>query len=196
MSVDEIVQEIERDRSFYEKSGGGVTLSGGEPLYQPEFTEQILKVCKERAIHTVLDTSGYAEWEILRSILDYTDLVLYDIKHLNSEEHRKLTGKDNRIILENAVRVSKESVPMVLRVAVIPGINDNVENLKSLANFVKSLRLGLRVELLPYHRLNIPKYEALGREYSLADLRQPSKEHMGKIKKSLKALGVEVFIVS
>lgn len=197
VSVEEVVNEVERDEPFYERSGGGVTFSGGEPLCQPEFVKEIAKACKYKGISTTLDTSGYANWKILKDVLRYIDLVLYDIKHLSPGEHKKFTGVDNYLILENARKLSKESIPLILRIPVIPGVNDTYENLRELAKFAKNLdHLSGGVELLPYHRIGASKYPALGKRYSMARLRQPTKEHMHKVKELLESFGLEPLIVS
>ena len=196
MHVEQVVDEIEKDMPFYEKSGGGVTLSGGEPLYQPEFAKQIAKECKQKNISTALDTSGYVDWKILEDVLKYIDLVLYDIKHLNAEEHKKYTGVTNHLILENAKRVSKDGIPLILRIPVIPGVNDTPKNLRELAEFANSLPRLSGVHLLPYHRIGASKYPALDREYPMADLQQPTKEYMLKIRELLESFGIEPLIVS
>jgi len=114
-------------------------LSGGEPLFQPKFTKEILKICKEKGIHTVLDTSGYAKWQDFELILKYVDSVLYDIKHMDSEKHKELTGVGNRMILENIKKVDKLDIPIIIRFPLIPGINDSKENFYELAYLIKSL---------------------------------------------------------
>ncbi|MFC1903547.1 glycyl-radical enzyme activating protein [Chloroflexota bacterium] len=196
MSVEDVVNEVESDKPFYEKSGGGVTLSGGEPLSQPEFARQIAEECKQRDISTALDTSGQIDWKVLEDVLEYIDLVLYDIKLLDSEEHKKFTGVSNQLILENARKVSQEDIPLILRVPVVPGINDSPENLRQLAEFANSLPHLLGVQLLPYHRIGVHKYPMLGRKCPLADLKQPTKDYMLRIRKLLESFGIESLIVS
>jgi len=196
MDVEQVVDEVERDRPFYEESGGGVTLSGGEPLYQAEFAKQIAKECKRKHISTALDTSGYVNWKILCDILNYIDLVLYDIKHVDAQEHKRCTGVSNHLILENARRVSEKSTPLILRIAVIPGVNDTAKNLRQLADFANNLPHLSGVHLLPYHRIGASKYSMLGREYPMVDLQQPTKKYMRKIKNALESFGTKSLIVS
>lgn len=183
ISVEELLNEVKKDSLFYRNSGGGVTLSGGSPLSQPRFTLQFLKGCREKGIHTTLDTDGYAPWETLREILDYTDLVLYDIKHMNPAVHEELTGVSNEQTLMNLeASFSLNKVPIVIRIPVIPGHNDSIENAEATARFIKEVR-AKEVNLLPYHRLAISKYSRLGRNYPLGeDILPPSHAEMEKIK--------------
>lgn len=196
MNLSQVLEEAEKDQPFYEKSGGGVTVSGGEPLYQPEFTKKIFKECKKKNISTTIDTTGYVNWDILYKVLKYIDLVLYDIKCMDNEKHKKLTGVDNHLIIENAKKVSKEGIPLILRYPVIPGINDDTENLTCFAEFANALTSLSEVHLLPYHRIGVNKYSLLDREYLMADLQQPTREHMIKIKKTLEPFGINPLIIS
>jgi|Deesub1362A_J573_1020465.scaffolds.fasta_scaffold12799_1 pyruvate formate lyase activating enzyme len=197
MDVAEVLNEIEKDRPFYEKSGGGVTLSGGEPLYQHRFAVELLRQCKERGISTALDTTGYVDWDILKNTLEYTDIVLYDIKHLDPEEHKKLTGVSNDVILENARRISEKFFPiLIFRIPVIPGINDNPKNLKELAQFVRSLSNLPAIHLLPYHRLGVFKYTRLGREYTLKNLQPPTRDYIRRVAELLETFGIRPLIVT
>ncbi len=167
--VEEIMAEVERDKPFYRNSGGGMTLSGGEPLAQPEFAAALLKAAKERGIHTALDTCGHAPWEKLKKALEGADFVLYDIKHMDPDRHRAFCGRSNGLILENARRVAESGVAMRVRVPLIPGVNDDEENLKATAAFVAGLRQqaagGLEVDVLPYHPYAGAKYRVFGLEY-------------------------------
>ena len=124
MTIDQLMKRIDQDRPFYRKSGGGVTVSGGEPVLQHRFTKALLQECKKQGLHTCLDTSGYAKWEYYKKIVRYTDLVLYDIKHMDTEQSRVLTGVPNERILENARRMAIEGVALQIRMPVIPGLND------------------------------------------------------------------------
>jgi pyruvate formate lyase activating enzyme len=196
MNLSQILEEVEKDRPFYEKSKGGVTISGGEPLYQPEFTKKIVKECKKKNISTTLDTTGYVNWDVLNNVLKYIDLVLYDIKSMDSEKHKKLTGVDNHVILENAKKISKKGIPIILRFPVIPGINDDIENLTYFAGFASAFTFLSGVHLLPYHRIGVSKYSLLDREYLMADLQQPTREHMIKIKRTLESFGINPLIIS
>ncbi len=182
VTVEKVLKEVKKDVLFYQETGGGITVSGGEPLTNPGFTQELLKSCKKRGIHTVLDTSGYGEIE---GVLKYTDLVLYDIKHIDPIEHQKYTGVTNEIILENAKRISQKNVPMIIRVPIIPGVNNSRENINKLIEFLKELRL-IRVELLPYHRLGVDKYKMIGKRYELKSLKLPTKDDLNLIKELFK----------
>ena len=168
MTVDEVMRQILKDVRFYENSGGGVTLSGGEPLAQPHFCFNILRKCKEEGFHTLLDTCGLAPWSNLREILIYTDLVLFDIKHMDPAKHIFGAGESNASILENAKRVAQLK-PMRVRIPLIPSFNDSPEDIIAIAGFVKS-RLGISVDidLLPYNDMAGKKYEMLDRPYTPA----------------------------
>ena len=183
ITAEELLKEVKKDSLFYRNSGGGVTLSGGEPLSQYGFTLQFLKGCREKGIHTTLDTSGYAPWETLREILDSTDLVFYDIKHMNPAVHKELTGVSNEQILKNLeASLNLDKVPIIIRIPVIPGHNDSKENAEATARFVKELG-AKEVNLLPYHRLATGKYTGLGRKYPLGeDILPPGDAEMEKIK--------------
>jgi pyruvate formate lyase activating enzyme len=193
MTVGQVLEEIEKDTLFYSNSGGGITLSGGEPTMQPEFSLGLLKTCKERGIHTAMETCGYVKWDILDEMLQYLDLVYMDIKHISPVEHKKLTTKGNRLILENARRVAAKypGKPLIIRVPVIPGYNDTDENIASTAQFVRQLRRDCKIELLPYHKLGVPKYKALSKDYPLPDLEPPSEYHLRALKELVKSYGVQ-----
>jgi pyruvate formate lyase activating enzyme len=159
-TVEEVMHEVLKDLKFYNKSGGGVTLSGGEPLAQPAFARQLLLRCKGKDLHTTLDTCGYAPWPTIRGLLEYVDLVLFDIKHLDALKHTEATGRDNRLIRENAKKIAKLT-PMRVRVPLIPGFNDSVETIREIADFAGN-ELGCPdIDLLPYNRLGEIKYESL-----------------------------------
>jgi len=177
----EVINTVLRDSPFYKNSGGGITLSGGEVLFQTQFTLEILKLSKNHGLHTVVDTSGYGPWEKLESLLPYVDLVLYDIKYIDEDKHRALTGVSNQLILANAKRVAK-CVPMVVRVPIIPGCTDNKSNIIDISKFVEALTNRPRIELLPYNRLGESKYPRLGYVYSLSNLIVPSQEKMGLLR--------------
>jgi len=191
MTVEQVLEEVKKDALFYQNSGGGVTVSGGEPTLQPDFLWHLLQRCQESGIHTTLDTSGFVKPEILRRVLEHTDLVLYDIKHMDPAKHKELTGVDNRLILENARMIAAMGKPMIIRVPLIPGHNDSKENLKALAEFMLSLGLK-RVDLLPYHSLGKIKYYRLGMEYKLSDLKPYEGDEIAKIKADLESYGLQV----
>ena len=179
-SVEEIMAEIEKDQVFFEESGGGVTFSGGEPLLQPDLLIPLLDACKNKGIHTALDTSGYARWETLQAAAEKTDLFLYDLKHMDQEAHEKYTGVPNTLILENLIKLSRMHQNIWIRVPVIPGINDGEENVHRMGEFVKSLGIK-KLFLLPYHDIAAGKYALLGKPFLLKGVRPPA-EKMQELK--------------
>jgi pyruvate formate lyase activating enzyme len=194
MTVEEVMTEIERDELFYQKSGGGITISGGEPLLQWQFVYRLLEACKQRHLHTALDTCGYAHWSILDKVLEHVDLVLYDIKHMEPKIHKQVTGKSNRLILNN-VRLIPIRTKVWLRVPVIPGINDSEENLTKLSELGREIKIE-KVSLLPYHKLAEEKYRQLGKQYIMAHLEPPSQEHLQQIQRLIESFGLQVTIGS
>ena len=191
MTVDEVLEEVKKDALFYQNSGGGVTFSGGEPTHQPEFLWHLLKGAQESGIHTALDTSGFVKPEIMKRVLEHTNLVLYDIKHMDPAKHKEFTGVDNSLILENAKMIASMGKPMIIRVPLIPGHNDSRENIVALAEFMLSLGLK-RVDLLPYHSLGKIKYQRLGIEYKLSDLKPHQGDEVAKTKADLESYGLQV----
>jgi len=181
VTVKEILSEIEKDRIFYENSGGGATLSGGEPLMQPEFSLDLLKQCRKARLHTAMETSGYSPLEIFKKISRRVDLVLFDLKHMDSKLHKQFTGVSNKLILRNARWLSGSRIPMIARIPVIPGYNDSRSNLESTASFVSRLNVE-EVDLLPYHSFGSSKYRMLGQEYKLEDLKPQDKGRMLEIR--------------
>lgn len=167
VTVRDILDEIESDAPYYDRSGGGVTLSGGEALCQPEFAAAILKACHERGINTAIETTGYAKKEVLEKVIPHVDYVLMDIKHMNGEKHKEFTGRDNALILENAKYIAEMADDMTVRVPVIPTFNDTVEEIRAIAKFAAKLPKVMHLHLLPYHRLGRDKYTGLGRDYFL-----------------------------
>ena len=163
MTVEEVIGEVEKDVKFYENSGGGVTLSGGEPTAQSGFALEILRNCKALGIHTVLDTCGYAPWSIFEELMPYVDLFLYDIKCINSKKHHEATGKSNDLILGNVKKLCKDK-NMKVRVPMIPGFNDTRAEVKEIARFLKEELGPVEVELLEYNKWGENKYERLERE--------------------------------
>lgn len=190
MSVEEVVAELLKDRPFYRRSGGGVTISGGEPTMQPEFVAELLRECHQRGIHTAIETCGYTSWGNLATLADHLDLVLYDVKHMDSEQHRRLTGVPNKLILENLRRLSRRGQSIVVRVPVIPGYNDSLENLVTLAAFVAELSSVRGVNLLPYHNYGSGKYERCGKKYPLAGLALPERAHVDRLADIIRSCGV------
>lgn len=192
--LSEVIKEIERDEVFYYRSGGGVTLSGGEPTAQPEFAKAILKSCLNRGISTAMETCGYAHWDILEELLDFLDLIYVDLKHINAHIHERLTGKSNQLILENIKKINENSrdTPMVIRIPVIPGVNDTQENIFGMADFVRRLNNLKRIDLLPYHRYGVSSYWILERDYKLTNIDVPSHKRMLNLKSIFESYGITV----
>ncbi|UCD45872.1 MAG: glycyl-radical enzyme activating protein [Candidatus Bathyarchaeota archaeon] len=178
VAVDEVMDEVLRDRTFHTNSGGGMTLSGGEPLAQRGFSLALLRAAKTEGLHTALDTSGFAPWELLEELLPHTDLVLYDLKHMDPERHAALTGVPNELILDNLCRLDSTGSPIWIRIPLIPGQNDDDPNYHSLGELLSHLENVDRVEILKYHRLAESKYESAGMEYALKGLVPPSSEEL------------------
>lgn len=196
VTVKEIIEEIEKDSVFYWNSGGGITLSGGEPTMQPEFSLGILKACKERGIDTAIETCGYVDWDILDEMLKYLDLVYFDIKHILSAEHEKLTGRGNELIVENCKKIVSNypDIELIIRIPVVPGCNDSDENIAGTAKFVRELAKVMRLELLPYHNFGVHMYEVLLRAYPLPDVESPDEDRMQDLEELAKSCGIQVQI--
>jgi pyruvate formate lyase activating enzyme len=193
-TVDDVLEEVNKDRLLYETSGGGVTVSGGEPAMQPGFASALLCAFKERGYHTALDTSGYTEGSAFERVLVDADLVLYDLKHMDSFIHEEITGVPNGLILTNLEKAAGSGKTLVVRVPVIPGYNDSPENITAMADYLGGLKGVESVELLPYHNLGAPKYLALGRDYPLEGLRTPEPEELKGLGSLLEAEGLRVVI--
>ncbi len=193
MTVDEVLEEVKKDMLFYQNSGGGVTASGGEPTHQPEFVRNLFERCHQSAIHTCLDTCGFVKSDVLKKILEHTDLVLFDIKHMDPVKHKKYTGVANRIILENARMIAARGTPMIIRVPLIPKHNDSTQNIEALAGFMAELRLK-KIDLLPYHALGREKYARMGLEYKLGNLKPHKIKEIEAVKAALESHGLEVGI--
>jgi pyruvate formate lyase activating enzyme len=194
MTVAQVMAEIERDIAFYDQSGGGVTFSGGEPLFQRDFLLALLRACKEKEIHTALDTCGFATWETLDSIRKHVDLFLYDLKLMDEARHRKFTGVSNELILKNLQMLSAQGHDIFLRVPIIPGINDDAENIRQIGTLAAALPHLKRVDILPYHRAAIEKYHRLDKVYGLPETRPPSDERISEIAEILREFGLQVEI--
>jgi pyruvate formate lyase activating enzyme len=193
MTVDEVVAEIERDTVFYDESGGGVTISGGEPLLQPDFVGALLEACRSRRLHTAVETCGAGDPAALLGLAAHTDLFLYDLKMMDDERHRRVTGASNRVILENLALLVARGANVRVRVPLIPGVNDDEENVAAIGRYVASL--GLRgLDVLPYHRAGIAKYRRLGRMYLLPDVQAPSNGTLGAAVEQLAGLGLNVIV--
>ena len=178
VTVEEIMPELLADVTYYRRSGGGITLSGGEVTAQPEFARDLLRACKEAGLHTAIESAVSTKYENIEMLLPYLDLLLMDIKIMNSEMHKEYTGVDNTRILENARRLAKSGVEIIVRTPVIPGVNDNAEAIREIGRFARELGCVREHHLLPYHRLGQDKYAALDRHYAFMGIDPPSNERM------------------
>ena len=184
MSVEEIINDLTSYLPFIESSGGGITVSGGEPLLQIPFLINLFKACKKIGIHTTIDSSGccYSTaplfQEQLNELLKYTDLLLLDLKHINRKKHISLTGMANDHILEFARLLSEREIPVWIRHVLVPSITDDEQDLHDLGNFIGTLKNVKKLEILPYHKLGVYKWETLGLEYALEDIEPPSDVHV------------------
>jgi pyruvate formate lyase activating enzyme len=194
MTVPQAMAEIERDVAFYDESGGGVTFSGGEPLMQPEFLLALLQACKQAEFHTTLDTCGFAPWQTLDTVREYIDLFLYDLKLLDDARHRQFTGVSNEAILGNLKALSQEGHTIILRVPIIPGINDDITNLRQIAEFAAMLPHLAGLDLLPYHTIASDKYDRLARVYELRETHPPSTKELQQFAELLRGYGLPVKI--
>ncbi len=190
MTVDEVVSAAMRDADFYEDSGGGVTLSGGEVLSQADFALEILKRLHEAGIHTCVDTSGQGDTEKLKRLFPYVDLFYFDIKHIDPKIHRSETGRTNENILRNFEVVAASGVPVVVRVPVIPGFNDSADAISDIAEMVAVHAPRATVHLLPYHRYGQQKYDMLGLDYELGAAETPSPQFMQAARNIVESRGL------
>jgi len=189
---EEIMQMIVKDILFYDESEGGVTFSGGEPLGQSRFLLDLLQKCGQEGIHRAVDTSGYASWSSLQPIAEQTDLFLFDLKVMDSQAHLRYTGVDNQLILENLRRLMDRGNRGFVRMPLIPGINNNEENLAAMADFLLQSAKPWPIQILPYHHMQIGKYEKLGRPYLLPELSPPSEEQIQAVVEYFLSRGLKV----
>jgi pyruvate formate lyase activating enzyme len=193
-SVEELFRQVEKDAGFYRRSGGGITVGGGEPTMQAEFVGQFLSLCRSHFFHTVMETSALTSWEKLAPLLDSLDLVYIDLKHMDDSRHIQWTGASNHGILEN-IKKASEKCRLIVRIPVIPGFNDSVENISNTAIFVKNLDKNfVRLELLPYHQFGIHKYEELERPYAVESIKPPPDEHTENLRDIARSVGIDVEI--
>lgn len=192
MTVSEVMAEIEKDVVFFDQSGGGVTFSGGEALLQRQFLLELLKACKGRGIHTALDTSGFAAWAVMEAVRPYVDLFLYDLKAMDDEQHRRYTGVSNRLILSNLRRLSELGHAIILRMPLIPGVNDTPQAIQAAGEFAASLPHLLHLEVLPYHQAGVEKYRRLDKGYLLTDMIPPSAEKVSAIAGELREYHLDI----
>lgn len=191
---DELMQEIIRDLPFYEESGGGVTLSGGEPMDQADFLQAVLKRCAELSIHTCLDTCGYCSYADLERVLLYVRLFLYDLKIMNADEHQKMTGADNRIILDNLTLLHRNGAQVIIRFPLIPGVNDDESNIRAMIDFLLPLERFRQIDILPYHALAKSKYKKFRRDCHIDAVQDNAKERAVAVCRQLAEAGFQVSI--
>ena len=194
MMVSDIVNEVEKDLVFYEESGGGVTFSGGEPLNQPGFLQALLRSCKEKGLHTAVDTSGYALPEVFNQIKPYTDLFLFDLKTLDEKAHKRHTGVSNELIIENIKTVNSQQNRLIVRIPIIPRFNDNLKSILEIGEFVQFYLKVNEIHLLPFHNIGIEKYTRFSLESSLQNVGSVSQKKLNDFSTELTKLGLQVKI--
>ena len=194
VTVEEVFETVKKDLTYYRRSGGGLTLSGGETLCQADFALALLKTCKDFGINTAIETTLCVPFDMIEPLIPYVDTFLVDIKHINSAKHEEFTTMKNELILQNAKRVSKLARRFVVRVPVIPGFNDSEDEIRQISEFASSLHGVKEINLLPYHRLGYDKYVGLGREYKMGDVPPPTKEKMLRLKNVAEKSGLIVNI--
>ena len=203
ITVDDVYTEILKDKDYYLSSGGGVTLSGGEPLIHGEFSKNLLIRCKEDSIHTAVETSGNCRWSQIEDVLPYTDLIMMDIKHMDSAKHKQVTGVPNELILENAKKLSGINIPIIFRIPVIPAVNDSKEEVSDISKYVLELMhirseahgknaSPIKLELLQFHRLAGDKYRSLDMENKADKLKTYGKSEIEELKECARSFGVDV----
>ncbi|MEG1501027.1 MAG: glycyl-radical enzyme activating protein [Clostridiales bacterium] len=193
LSPQEILDEVEKDAVFFSESGGGITFSGGEPLLQKDFLQEMLQEAQKRSIDRVVDTCGYAAQDTIEEIFPLVNLWLYDIKCLDKQRHKQLTGLDNQIILDNLLFLAAKKAALRIRLPIIPQFNDQ-ENIQDTIDFLQNLPQKYPVDLLPYHRLGQDKYQKIGAKSALANIDEPNLQYMQNIAKKFKKVGFTVKI--
>jgi pyruvate formate lyase activating enzyme len=191
MAVAQIVIEVLKDKMVFKYSHGGVTISGGEPLFMPGFALKLLQAFKEAGINTGVDTCGQNPWSGLEPILPYVDFFLWDIKHMDTKQHKRLTGVSNELILSNARKVSEHNVPLYIRIPLIPGCNDSEANIRATAEFSKGLASVVEVGIMPLHHLGKSRYESLDRPYPIEGLALIPEEQLQKTKALIESYGLK-----
>lgn len=188
MSVPELVREVEKDIAYYDRSGGGVTVSGGEPLVQMSFVESFLSMCQKRDLHTAVDTSGCVSVSAIEMAAEKSDLILYDLKSVNDKIHTEWTGVSNKLILDNLRRLNELEVDVWIRMPLIPGVNDDEGTLDETIQFLQGTRFR-RVSLLPYHQIGAGKYERLGLENRMRGVEPQTPEEIEAVRHQFAAAG-------
>ena len=193
VTVEEVLNEVEKDRIYFRRSGGGITLSGGESMCQPDFATALLEEAHARGINTAIETTACVPWETVARLLPHLDTVLMDIKHMDSAKHKEFTTQPNELILENAKKIAHSGVHLIVRVPVIPTFNDTPQEIEAIARY--ALSIGVKeMHLLPYHPFGVDKYKGLNREYSLHHIKTPTPEHMETLLKTAQNTGIKAQI--
>ena len=185
-SVKEVMDEVKKDIKFYERSNGGVTLSGGEPFMQPGFSLAILMECKKLKIHAAIETCGYTKWKNIEKLSKYIDLFFYDVKIIDEKNHRLLTSKSNKLILENLEKLSSLNKPIIIRIPIIPDCTDSERNILEIAKFLKNIKNIKFVEMMLYHNFGLNKYRMLNKRYKLKKTKRPSNKRLESLIKIFK----------
>ncbi len=183
VTAGEVFDEVKKDAAYFRRSGGGLTLSGGEMLLQPDFALALLKLAKSNGFTTAVESTGFAQFETIERLLPYIDTYLLDIKHINSDKHKEFTTQPNELILENAIKIAQLAKKCIVRVPTIPTFNDTEEEIREIARFARTKMRVEEINLLPYHNFGRDKYTGLGRDYLMGDILPPTDEHMEKLKK-------------
>lgn len=194
ITVDQVLADSERYRNFYDKSGGGITVSGGEPLLQDKFVMELFRNCQERGIHTLLDTAGYARLESLKLVLPYTDQIQFSIKAVDPLLHKQLTGTTNKAIFANLQYAATQKIPLTIRYVLIPRVNDTIDELRNLADLVNNLSGQVTVELLGYHTMGLEKWQHLGWQYTLGHVHAATEQELRLAKTLLNQHGVKTLV--
>lgn len=181
--LEELYKQIEKDKIFYSIKGGGVTFSGGEPLTHPKYLTEIAKMCHERGVDVAIESCGYGRFEEFKTALPYINNMFFDVKHIDTDVHKELTGKGNELILENLKKIAETGIHITVRTPVIPGLNNSRENIEGIAKFLRDIPNIVGYELLLYHQFGVNKYEALGRKYELHDVQPPTDEEIRELVK-------------
>lgn len=190
----QLLNEIKKELIFMDESGGGVTFSGGEPLWQPDFLRNMLISCREEEIHTTIDTSGFASQKVLEYVMDLPDLILYDLKIINDELHRKYTGVSNKVILRNLGNLNEHNKDVIIRIPLVPGITDTKENIGDILGLLSGMPNLRKINLLPYHAMAEGKYNRLNMPYKLSEIKEPDEKRNQEIKETFTEAGFETRI--
>lgn len=194
VTVAELMVELEKDVVYYDESNGGVTISGGEPFAQPDFLLELLRSCRTRGIETVVDTCGYVAPQLFRRVAEHVDLFLYDLKIIDEQRHRQFTGVGVESIHDNLRWLAEQNRAVIVRFPLLPGVNDDEENIRAMGAFLVALANRPRVDILPYHRIGVDKYARLGREPRLANTQPPSEQSLAAVAQRLVDCGLHVTV--